>query len=100
MDEVLQKLIADAVKQAITPLVQEVRELKAQLAAEQEEELPAVDDGILNIGEVAKILRCSKVSVGRWMNEGELKFFVPPGQSKRKTRRAWVEEFIQKRAAG
>lgn len=99
MDEVLQKLVADAVKQAITPLVQEVRELKEQLAAEQEEQLPPVDDGVLNIGEAAQILRCSKVSVGRWMNDGELKFFVPPGQSKRKTRRAWVEEFIQKRMA-
>lgn len=99
MDEVLQKLIADAVQQAITPLVQEVRELKAQLAAEQDEQLTSVDDTILTIGDTAALLKCSKVSVGRWMNEGELKFFVPPGQTKRKTRRDWVEEFIQKRMA-
>ncbi|WP_295157219.1 helix-turn-helix domain-containing protein [Selenomonas sp. AE3005] len=99
MDEVLQKLIADAVRQAIAPLVQEVRELKAQLAAEQDEQLTSVDDTILTIGDTAALLKCSKVSVGRWMNEGELKFFVPPGQTKRKTRRDWVEEFIQKRMA-
>ena len=100
MDEVLQKLIADAVKQAITPLVQEVRDLKRQLAAEKEEQMPTVDDSILNVGEAAEILKCSKASIGKWMNEGELKFFVPPGQTKRKTRRKWVEEFIQKRMAG
>ncbi|SDO99692.1 helix-turn-helix domain-containing protein [Selenomonas ruminantium] len=98
MDEVLQKLIADAVKQAITPLVQEVHELKAQLAAADKEE-QAVDDSILTVGEAAEILKCSKASIGKWMNEGDLKFFTPPGQSKRKTRRNWVEEFIQKRMA-
>lgn len=97
MDEVLQKLIADAVKQAITPLVQEVRELKAQLAAEKGEQ--AVDDSILTVGEAADLLKCSKASVGKWMNEGDLKFFTPPGQTKRKTRRDWIEEFIQKRMA-
>jgi excisionase family DNA binding protein len=95
MDEVLQKLIADAVKQAIKPLVQEVHELKAQLAAADKEE-QAVDDSILTIGEAAEILKCSKATIGKWMNEGDLKFFIPPGQSKRKTRRNWVEEFIQK----
>jgi excisionase family DNA binding protein len=97
MDEVLQKLIADAVKQAITPLVQEVRELKAQLAAEKGEQ--AVDDSILTVGEAADLLKCSKASIGKWMNEGDLKFFTPPGQTKRKTRRDWIEEFIQKRMA-
>ncbi len=97
MDEVLQKLIADAVKQAITPLVQEVRELKTQLAADKGEQ--AVDDSILTVGEAADLLKCSKASIGKWMNEGDLKFFTPPGQSKRKTRRNWVEEFIQKRMA-
>ena len=98
MDEVLQKLIADAVKQAITPLVREVRELKAQLAAAEKGE-QAVDDSILTVGEAADLLKCSKASVGKWMNEGDLKFFTPPGQSKRKTRRDWIEEFIQKRMA-
>ena len=98
MDEVLQKLIADAVKQAITPLVQEVHELKAQLAAAEKGE-QAVDDSILTVGEAADLLKCSKASVGKWMNEGDLKFFTPPGQTKRKTRRDWIEEFIQKRMA-
>ena len=98
MDEVLQKLIADAVKQAITPLVQEVRELKTQLAAAGKGE-QTVDDSILTVGEAADMLKCSKASIGKWMNEGDLKFFIPPGQSKRKTRRDWIEEFIQKRVA-
>ena len=80
--------------------MQEVRDLKKQLAAEKEEQMPTVDDSILNVGEAAEILKCSKASIGKWMNEGELKFFVPPGQTKRKTRRKWVEEFIQKRMAG
>lgn len=98
MDEVLQKLITDAVKQAITPLVQEVRELKTQLAAADKGE-QAVDDSILTVGEAANMLKCSKASIGKWMNEGDLKFFTPPGQTKRKTRRDWIEEFIQKRMA-
>ena len=98
MDEVLQKLIADAVKQAITPLVQEVRELKAQLAAVDKGE-QTVDDSILTVGEAADLLKCSKASIGKWMNEGDLKFCTPPGQTKRKTRRDWIEEFIQKRMA-
>ena len=97
MDEALRKLIAEAVQNAITPLVQEVRDLRQQLEAKEEEQMPLADDSILNVGEAAGILKCSKASIGKWMNEGELKFFVPPGQTKRKTRRKWVEEFIRER---
>ena len=99
MEEMLRNLISQAVQEAIAPLVQEVRELKAEQAKEQALPQDQGDPQVIGVGEAAAMLRCSKASIGKWMNSGELKFFIPKEDGKhRKTRRDWVMEFMERRA--
>lgn len=99
MEEILAKLVQQAVARAVAPLVQEVRELRAQVEVLQKDAPSLEDDGPITMGEAAKLLRCSKITVSKWMRTGKLKFFIPPDGRQKKTRRSWVEECIQRQAA-
>ena len=99
IEEAISQNVRQAVEEAVAPLVQELRELRKQLEAAQQKPTPLEDDAPVNMGEAAALLKCSKVSVSKYMLAGDLKFFIPPGGKQKKTRRSWIEEFIQKRAA-
>ena len=85
----------DCPNEAIEHLCMEIRELQAQVRKLQ----PPDSGDVMTTSEVAKEMRCTAQMVRNYMAEGKLKFFIPPGQTQKKTRRAWVNEFIEKRAA-
>ena len=95
MEEMIREAALAAFRDALKPLEQKVDAIQQRLDA-----LDPPDFGeVMTTGDVAREMCCTAQMVRNYMAEGKLKFFIPPGQTQKKTRRAWVNEFIEKRAA-
>ena len=84
-----------AVQQRLDGMEQKVYAIQRRLDVME----PPDSGDVMTTGDAAKEMHCTTQSVRHYMETGELKFFIPPGQSRMKTRRAWVNEFIERRAA-
>ena len=95
MEDMIRDAALAAFRDALKPLEQKVDAIQQRLDAME----PPDSGDVMTTSEVAKEMRCTAQMVRNYMAEGKLKFFIPPGQTQRKTRRAWVNEFIERRAA-
>ncbi len=90
MEEMLQKIISQAVETAIAPLVQEVRELRQQL-----DEVNHLDaQKIMTVAEAADMLGITRQAVQKAMRDNRLKYRTIPGHRGRVTTLCWIQEML------
>ena len=96
------KLLTDAVERIAT---EKVRAQTSEVTRQIVENLPALVylppppadvplERLLSVKEVAKILGCSPVTVGKRFESGELPFVLERGSDIRKVPYSWVVEYI------
>ena len=96
------KVLTDAVERIA---VEKVRAQTSEVTRQIVENLPALVylppppadvplERLLNVKEVAKILGCSPVTVGKRFESGELPFVLERGSDIRKVPYSWVVEYI------
>lgn len=96
------KVLTDAVERIAAEKVQEQSAAATRQIIEQLPEVvylppPPADvplERLLNVKEVAKILGCSPVTVGKRFESGELPFVLERGSDIRKVPYSWVVEYI------
>ena len=96
------KVLTDAVERIA---VEKVRAQTSEVTRQIVENLPALVylppppadvplERLLNVKEVAKILGCSPVTVGKRFESGEIPFVLERGSDIRKVPYSWVVEYI------
>ena len=96
------KVLTDAVERIA---VEKVRAQTSEVTRQSVENLPALVylppppadvplERLLSVKEVAKILGCSPVTVGKRFESGELPFVLERGSDIRKVPYSWVVEYI------
>ena len=98
------KVLTDAVERIAAEKVQEQSAAATRQIIEQLPELiylppPPADvplERLLSVGEVADLLGCSTVTVGKRFESGDLAFVLERGSDVRKVPYSWVVEYIHR----